>query len=45
VDDDYSRVSILARMMTYVLMNKIIFYKVLERYYKGLPKLFDKLEA
>ncbi|MEM1903159.1 MAG: N-6 DNA methylase [Pyrobaculum sp.] len=29
----------LAREMTYVLLNKVIFYKVLERYYKGLPKL------
>ncbi|MEM1832481.1 MAG: N-6 DNA methylase, partial [Desulfurococcaceae archaeon] len=29
----------LAREMAYVLLNKIIFYKVLERYYKGLPRL------
>lgn len=29
----------LAREMAYVLLNKVIFYKVLERYYKGLPKL------
>ncbi|MEM4912752.1 MAG: N-6 DNA methylase [Desulfurococcaceae archaeon] len=29
----------LAREMAYVLLNKIIFYKVLERYYKDLPKL------
>ena len=28
VGEDYSRTEILARMMTYVLMNKIIFYKV-----------------
>jgi len=35
---DYSRVGTLARMMVYVLMNKIIFYKVLERHY-SLKKL------
>jgi len=29
----------LAREMVYVLLNKIVFYKVLERHYKGLPKL------
>ncbi|MEM1606366.1 MAG: N-6 DNA methylase [Fervidicoccaceae archaeon] len=29
----------LAREMTYVLLNKVIFYKVLERYYKDLPRL------
>ncbi|MEM4847365.1 MAG: N-6 DNA methylase [Thermosphaera sp.] len=29
----------LAREMTYVLLNKIVFYKVLERYYRGLPRL------
>jgi type I restriction-modification system DNA methylase subunit len=34
VGEDYSRVETLARMMVYVLMNKIIFYKVLERSYK-----------
>ena len=34
VGRDYSRVGTLARMMTYVLMNKIIFYKVLERHYQ-----------
>jgi hypothetical protein len=28
----------LAREMAYVLLNKIVFYKVLERYYK-LPRL------
>jgi hypothetical protein len=33
VGRDYSRVGTLARMMTYALMNKIIFYKVLERHY------------
>jgi len=36
-------VGILARMMSYVLMNKIIFYKVLERYYT-LPELNPILE-
>jgi type I restriction-modification system DNA methylase subunit len=34
VGEDYSRAETLARMMVYVLMNKIIFYKVLERHYK-----------
>ncbi|MEM3449394.1 MAG: N-6 DNA methylase [Nitrososphaerota archaeon] len=29
----------LAREMVYVLLNKIVFYKVLERHYKDLPKL------
>jgi len=29
----------LAREMTYIFMNKIIFYRVLERYYKGLDEL------
>ncbi|MEM1913741.1 MAG: N-6 DNA methylase [Thermofilaceae archaeon] len=29
----------LAREMAYVLLNKVIFYKVLERYYKDLPRL------
>ena len=38
VGQDYSRVETLARMMVYVLMNKIIFYKVLERHYM-LPEL------
>lgn len=38
VGEDLRKVSVLARMMTYVLMNKIIFYKVLERSYP-LPKL------
>jgi type I restriction-modification system DNA methylase subunit len=33
VGEDYSRVGTLARMMVYVLMNKVIFYKVLERHY------------
>jgi methylase of polypeptide subunit release factors len=33
------RVDDLARMMLYVLMNKIIFYKVLETHYKKLPEL------
>jgi type I restriction-modification system DNA methylase subunit len=33
VGEDYSRVGTLARMMAYVLMNKVIFYKVLERHY------------
>lgn len=38
VGEDLSKVDILARMMTYVLMNKIVFYKVLEGYY-DLPEL------
>jgi type I restriction-modification system DNA methylase subunit len=38
VGQDHSRVETLARMMVYVLMNKIIFYKVLERHYM-LPEL------
>jgi len=42
VGEDLSRTHILARMMTYVLMNKIIFYKVLERYY-NLPELMPIL--
>ena len=29
----------LARETAYLLMNKIIFYKILERHYEGLPKL------
>jgi len=29
----------LARMMVYVLMNKLMFYKVLEQRYRGLPRL------
>jgi hypothetical protein len=33
IGQDYSRVGTLARMMTYTLMNKVIFYKVLERHY------------
>ena len=39
VGSDFSKVERLARMMTYVLMNKLIFYKVLEGYYPSLPKL------
>jgi type I restriction-modification system DNA methylase subunit len=31
----------LARMMVYVLMNKLIFYKVLEQRYRGLPRLIN----
>ena len=38
VEEDLSKVDILARMMAYVLMNKIVFYKVLEGYYE-LPEL------
>ncbi|MEM4466319.1 MAG: N-6 DNA methylase [Nitrososphaerota archaeon] len=38
VGSGFGKVSVLARMMTYVLMNKIIFYKVLEGYYH-LPEL------
>jgi type I restriction-modification system DNA methylase subunit len=34
VGQDYSQVGILARMMVYALMNKIIFYKVLEPRYR-----------
>ncbi|MEM3825744.1 MAG: hypothetical protein QXG27_06365, partial [Candidatus Bathyarchaeia archaeon] len=44
VGEDLSKTSILARMMTYVLTNKIIFYKVLERSYP-LSKLKPILEA
>jgi type I restriction-modification system DNA methylase subunit len=44
VGRDYSRVGTLARMMVYVLMNKIIFYKVLERNYQ-LTELKPILEA
>jgi len=33
VGPDLSRVENLSRMMVYVLMNKIIFYKILEKYY------------
>ena len=43
VGSDYSRVLTLARMMSYALMNKIIFYKVLERSYK-VPELKPLLE-
>jgi type I restriction-modification system DNA methylase subunit len=38
VGQDLSKIDDLSRMMVYVLMNKIIFYKVLENYYK-LPQL------
>jgi type I restriction-modification system DNA methylase subunit len=38
VGQDLSRIENLSRMMIYVLMNKIIFYKVLEKYY-NLPEL------
>ena len=38
VGSDLSKVENLSRMMVYVLLNKIIFYKVLENYY-NLPKL------
>jgi len=31
----------LTRMMVYVLMNKLIFYKVLEQRYRGLPRLIN----
>ena len=44
VGEDLSKTHILARMMTYVLMNKIIFYKVLERSYP-LPKLEPILKS
>jgi type I restriction-modification system DNA methylase subunit len=47
VGQDYNRVSMLARMMVYALMNKIIFYKVLERHYQLeelKPILEDNLE-
>jgi len=39
VGKNLERVDDLARMMLYVLMNKIIFYKVLETHYKKLPVL------
>jgi methylase of polypeptide subunit release factors len=44
VGEDLSKTLALARMMTYVLMNKIIFYKVLERSYP-LPKLEPILKS
>jgi methylase of polypeptide subunit release factors len=44
VGQDFSKTLALARMMTYVLMNKIIFYKVLERSYP-LPKLEPILKS
>ncbi|MEM1582845.1 MAG: N-6 DNA methylase [Candidatus Bathyarchaeia archaeon] len=44
VGEDSSKTPILARMMTYVLMNKIIFYKVLERSYP-LPRLEPILKS
>jgi len=31
----------LAEQMSYILTNKIVFYKVLERHYRDLPKLLD----
>jgi type I restriction-modification system DNA methylase subunit len=43
IGEDYSRTETLARMMVYVLMNKIIFYKVLERHY-NLDELKPILE-
>jgi len=43
VGKEYEEVSKLARMMTYVLLNKIIFYKVLERAY-ALPELRPLLQ-
>jgi type I restriction-modification system DNA methylase subunit len=43
VGEDYSRAETLARMMVYVLMNKILFYKVLERHY-NLDELKPILE-
>ncbi len=44
VGKDLSKTYILAQMMTYVLTNKIIFYKVLERSYP-LPELKPILET
>lgn len=34
-------ISSLTRMMVYVLMNKLIFYKVLEWKYRGLPRMIN----
>lgn len=31
----------LSRMMAYILMNKLVFYKVLEQRYRGLPRLIN----
>jgi type I restriction-modification system DNA methylase subunit len=31
----------LSRMMAYILMNKLVFYKVLEQWYRGLPRLIN----
>jgi len=39
VGQNLEKVDDLARMMLYVLMNKIIFYKVLEKHYRGLNPL------
>jgi type I restriction-modification system DNA methylase subunit len=39
VGQNLEKVDDLARMMLYVLMNKIIFYKVLEKHYRGLNSL------
>jgi SAM-dependent methyltransferase len=39
VGQNLEKVDDLARMMLYVLMNKIIFYKVLENHYRGLNSL------
>ncbi|MFP3144912.1 MAG: N-6 DNA methylase, partial [Caldisphaera sp.] len=39
VGQNLEKVDDLARMMLYVLMNKIIFYKVLENHYRGLNPL------
>jgi len=39
VGQNLDRVDDLARIMLYVLMNKIIFYKVLENHYRGLNQL------
>jgi len=39
IGDNLEHVDRLARMMLYTLLNKIVFYKVLERHYKDLPPL------
>lgn len=39
VGNNLEHVDRLARMMLYTLLNKIIFYKVLERHYRDLPSL------
>jgi type I restriction-modification system DNA methylase subunit len=43
IEEDYGKTYVLARMMVYTLLNKIVFYKVLERAYR-LPELKPLLQ-